>query len=73
MPKQNPSKPNETKRPDYVVYTVREVEGKEPFWTAIGGAWKHKSGDGYQIRLVALPIDDTLVLLPPKESADKND
>ena len=52
--------------PDFAVYVVEEREGKDPFWTRIGSAWAHKSGEGYSITLSALPINGRLVLRKPK-------
>ena len=41
-------------------------EGQDDFWIAIGGAWMHRDGDGYNVILQALPIDGKIVLHPPK-------
>jgi hypothetical protein len=30
-------------------------EGQDDFWIAIGGAWRHQDGDGYNVILQALP------------------
>lgn len=52
-------------KPDLIVYTV-SGEGDKAFWTRIGAAWKNSKG-GFSIKLNALPLDGSLVLLPPKK------
>jgi hypothetical protein len=51
----------------YRAYTVVKREGQDDFWLAIGGAWMHQDGDGYNIVLQALPIDGRVVLRLPKD------
>ena len=58
-------------QPNYRAYTVVKREGQEDFWLAIGAAFMHQDGDGYNIVLQALPIDGKVVLRLPKE--DKGD
>jgi hypothetical protein len=48
-------------------YTVIKREGKDDFWLAIGAAFAHEDGDGFNIVLQALPIDGKIVLRQPKE------
>jgi hypothetical protein len=75
-------------QPSYRAYTViKRGEGQDDFWLAIGAAFPHQSGDGFNIILQALPIPDgegqcKIVLRPPKgdeedqrsqERTDKND
>jgi len=50
----------------YRAYTVIKREGQEDFWLAIGAAFMHQDGDGYNIVLQALPIDGKVVLRLPK-------
>ena len=52
--------------PDFNVYAVNG-EGKSAFWVKLGAAWKHREGDGFNLVLQALPLNNRLVLLPPKE------
>jgi hypothetical protein len=47
------------------------AKDKATFWLAIGAAFMHQDGDGYNIVLQALPIDGKVVLRLPKE--DKGD
>jgi hypothetical protein len=53
-------------QPNFRAYTVIKREGQEDFWLAIGAAFMHQDGDGYNIVLQALPIDGKIVLRPPK-------
>jgi hypothetical protein len=54
--------------PTYRAFTViKRGEGKDDFWLAIGAAFPHQDGDGYNIVLQALPIDGKIVLRLPKD------
>ncbi len=53
-------------QPSYRAYTVIKREGQDDFWLAIGAAFMHQDGDGYNIVLQALPIDGKIVLRLPK-------
>jgi len=59
----------------FAVYTVRESpkKGERDFWTRIGSAFPHQGGDGFNVRLDALPMDGKLVILPPKEDTTSKD
>jgi hypothetical protein len=56
-----------TQQPSHRAYTVIKREGQDDFWLAIGAAFMHQDGDGYNIVLQALPIDGKVVLRLPKE------
>jgi len=58
-------------QPNFRAYTVVKREGQDDFWLAIGAAFMHQDGEGYNIVLQALPIDGKVVLRLPKE--DKAD
>ena len=64
-------------QPSYRAYTVvKRGEGQDDFWLAIGAAFAHQSGDGFNVVLQALPIPNgdgqcKIVLRPPK--ADDTD
>ena len=64
-------------QPAYRAYTVvKRGEGQDDFWLAIGAAFAHQSGDGFNVVLQALPIPNgdgqcKIVLRPPK--ADDTD
>ena len=55
-----------SQQPNYRAYTVVKREGQDDFWLAIGAAFMHQDGDGYNIVLQALPIDGKIVLRVPK-------
>jgi hypothetical protein len=59
-------------QPSYTAYTVHKREGKDDFWLAIGAAFMHEDGDGYNIVLQALPIDGKVVLRLPKTQNEKS-
>ena len=54
-----------TKKPAFIAYAVTG-EGKQAFWTRIGSAWPHASGEGFNIELNALPVNGRIVLMLPK-------
>ena len=60
-------------QPSYTAYTVSKREGKDDFWIAIGAAFMHQGGDGYNIVLQALPIDGKIVLRLPKTQDDSTE
>ena len=58
-------------QPNYRAYTVVKREGQDDFWLAIGAAFAHQSGDGFNVVLQALPIPNgdgqcKIVLRPPR-------
>ncbi len=63
-------------QPAYRAYTViKRGEGQDDFWLAIGAAFPHQSGDGFNVVLQALPIPSgdgqcKIVLRPPKGDED---
>jgi hypothetical protein len=61
------------RQPNYTAYTVAKREGQDDFWIAIGGAWMHEDGDGYNVVLQALPINGKIVLRPPKAQTEQPD
>jgi hypothetical protein len=69
-----------TQQPSHRVFTIIKREGHDDYWLAIGAAFPHQSGDGFNVILQALPIPDRdgqckIVLRPPKEDreADKDE
>ena len=58
-----------TQKPAYIAYAING-EGKNEFWTRIGSAWPHKSGQGFNIELGALPVNGRIVLKLPKEKPE---
>lgn len=56
-------------QPDYTVFAVSKGE-KTSFWREIGAAWKHRNGDGLNLRLDLLPLNGAeIVLRKPKPKA----
>jgi hypothetical protein len=54
-------------QPSFRAYTIIKREGQDDFWLAIGAAFMHQDGDGYNVVLQALPIDGKVVLRAPKD------
>ena len=66
-----------TTQPAMRAFTVIKREGQDDFWLAIGAAFAHQNGDGYNVILQALPIPNgdgqcKIVLRPPKKD-EEND
>ena len=57
-------------KPSLIAYAV-SGEGEKAFWTRIGTAWPHKSGEGFSIDLSAYPVNGRIVLMPPKAKAEE--
>ena len=63
-------------QPNYRAYTVVKREGQDDFWLAIGAAFAHQSGDGFNVVLQALPIPNgdgqcKIVLRPPRSEDEQ--
>jgi hypothetical protein len=59
-------------QPSHRAYTIVKREGQDDFWLAIGAAFPHQSGDGFNVILQALPIPSgdgqcKIVLRPPRD------
>ena len=51
------------KRPFMLAYSVKPIQdGRKSVWSKIGAAWAHKDGEGYEVRMDAVPVDGRLVL-----------
>ncbi|MEO0666724.1 MAG: hypothetical protein AAFZ99_02300 [Pseudomonadota bacterium] len=56
------------KRPFMLAYTVKPIaDGRKSIWSKIGAAWSHKDGQGYEVRMDALPVDGRIVLRTVKD------
>lgn len=57
-------KNNEARKPTHRAYSVRESnkKGGKGFWTAVGAAWAHEDGNGFNINLTCVPLDGKIVL-----------
>jgi hypothetical protein len=53
-------------RPSHRVYAVTKTE-KGNFWQPIGAAWAHGDGEGFNLKLEYLPLNDAeIVIRKPK-------
>jgi hypothetical protein len=53
-------------RPSHRVYAVTK-NGASKFWQPIGAAWAHSDGDGFNVRLEYLPLNEAeIVIRKPK-------
>jgi hypothetical protein len=72
--RQAKSRTDEDRQP---VYVVRAPDGtKKGRWVTVGFAWSLKSGEGFSVKLNAIPVgswDGALVLLPPIETLTDGD
>ena len=64
-----------TTQPAMRAFTVIKREGQDDFWLAIGAAFPHQDGSGFNVILQALPIPNgdgqcKIVLRPPKDDQD---
>ena len=59
-----------SKKPTHTAYTVRDNGNGKGFWTRIGSVWAHKSGDGFTVRLDALPVNGEIVIRSKAEDED---
>jgi hypothetical protein len=50
-------------KPAFRAVSVKVREGRQPTYRDIGAAWPTRNG-GYSVRLDALPIGDTILLMP---------
>jgi hypothetical protein len=65
------SKPSHTA---YTTRTYKEADGTEKTrWHEIGAAWPTKAGNGFNLRLFALPIDGQITLMVPTAKAEGPD
>lgn len=56
-----------TNRPSHRVYAVTK-NGERSFWNAIGAAWAHSDGEGFNLQLDYLPLNPgtQIVIRKPK-------
>jgi hypothetical protein len=57
------------KRPTHEAFVITG-EGENAFWTKIGAAWPHDDGKGFNVELIALPVNGRLVIRERKEAKD---
>jgi hypothetical protein len=62
-----------TNLPTFRVYAVTK-EGKQSYWRAIGAVWPHGDGQGFNMKLDFLPLNDAeIVIRKPKAEAEEAD
>ena len=65
--KESTRRKSEGRPPDYVVRAKTGPGNKE--WSTVGSAWKRDNGEGFSVKLNAIPIGEhwkgVLKLLPP--------
>jgi hypothetical protein len=59
------NKPTSSKRPSHSVFIV-ESDGESSYWTKIGSAWAHEDREGFNVSLIAYPVDGRMVIRKPK-------
>lgn len=57
---------NKGKRPSHLVYVVTNYgeDNKESKWDAVGAAWEHKDGKGFNVELKLFPVSGKLTIRP---------
>jgi hypothetical protein len=55
-----------TRRPTHRLYLVTG-EGEASTWIAIGAAWPHKDGQGFNVVCDAVPLTGRMVLRAPED------
>ena len=59
------------KLPTHRAYTVTERKGSDKgSWKELGAAWPHDDGQGFTIKLEALPLNGEIVLRIPTDQPD---
>jgi hypothetical protein len=59
--------------PSHRVYAVTR-DGKKSYWNAIGAAWPHNDGEGFNVKLDYLPINGAdIVIRKPKAEVNPAD
>ncbi len=60
-----------TNPPSHRVYAVTK-NGKRKFWQPIGAVWPHSDGEGFNMKLDFLPLNDAdIVIRKPKAEAEE--
>lgn len=65
--------PTRSRRPDMLGYCVKQFGGgQRSSWSKIAAAWAHKDGNGFEVRMDALPVDGKLVLRAASEDREND-
>lgn len=59
----------QSKSPSHIAYVVRKI-GEKSYFDRIGAAWTNEDGQGFSIRLNAIPLSGEIVIRKPK--SDEN-
>ena len=64
----------QTNRPSHRVYAVTK-SGERSNWREIGAAWAHKDGEGFNLKLDYLPLNDAEIVIrkPKADEADASE
>ena len=57
----------EKKRPSHEIFQVSDGERSQ--WTKIGAAWLDKTGEGFTLKLDAIPLTGRVSMRPVKKKA----
>jgi hypothetical protein len=68
MTQSKPANAAASKLPTHIAYHVRDLAGKESYWTRIGSAWAHADGKGFNIQVETVPLDGRITLRVPTEA-----
>lgn len=55
----------QSRQPTHRLYAVKG-EGKNARWIEIGAAWSNQDGNGFSLKLDAIPVDGRIVMRAPK-------
>ncbi|MCE8000534.1 MAG: hypothetical protein HEP70_16875 [Rhodobiaceae bacterium] len=56
-------------KPTHTVYQVTKA-GEKSYWNKVGAAWSHQDGDGFKIKLSAMPLEGEIVMRVAKEKPE---
>ncbi|WP_298974321.1 hypothetical protein [uncultured Roseobacter sp.] len=63
-----------TRQPALVGYCVEQIgDGPRAAWTRVAAGWAHRDGQGFDIRMTALPVNGRLTLRFATEVEDLAD
>jgi len=50
------------RKPTHRVYVTKPGDNNKAYWNRIDGAWEHKDGKGFYIKLETLPVNGEIVI-----------
>ena len=56
-------------KPTHTAFQITK-SGEKSYWNRIGAAWENKDGNGFNIKLFAMPLDGEIVIRVAKDNAD---